>query len=95
MLLWNLIGLPFKSKSRLVAENAVLSQQVMVLQRKVRGRLDFTHSDCLFFVQLYRMKPTTLMLNGSVMAEIIQRGKRAGALMRAIEPRGPIHSRST
>jgi hypothetical protein len=34
LLLWlNLLGLPFKSKSRLAAENAALRQQVIVLQR--------------------------------------------------------------
>ena len=36
-------SLPFKSKSRLEAENAVLRRQLIVLQRKVRGRVRFTH----------------------------------------------------
>ena len=44
----------FKSKSRLEAENAALRHQLIVLQRKVRGRVPFTNSDRLFFVQLYR-----------------------------------------
>jgi hypothetical protein len=43
----------FKSKTRLEAENA-LRQQLIVLQRKVRGRIQFTNSDRLFFIQLYR-----------------------------------------
>jgi hypothetical protein len=34
----NLVASPFKSKSRLEAENAALRQQLTVLQRKVRGR---------------------------------------------------------
>jgi hypothetical protein len=38
----------FKSKSRLEAENAALRRQVIVLQRKVRGRVHFTNSDRLF-----------------------------------------------
>jgi hypothetical protein len=49
-----LFAAPFKSKSRLEAENAALRHQLIVLQRKVRGRVPFTNSDRLFFVQLYR-----------------------------------------
>ena len=44
----------FKSKSRLEAENAALRHQLIVLQRKIRGRVHFTNSDRLFFIQLYR-----------------------------------------
>jgi RNA polymerase sigma factor (sigma-70 family) len=51
LLLLSLFGLPFKSKSRLAAENAALRQQVIVLQRKVHGRIEFTDSDRLFFIQ--------------------------------------------
>jgi hypothetical protein len=40
----------FKSKSRLEAENAALRQQLIVLRRKVRGRVQLTNSDRLFFV---------------------------------------------
>src|SRR5262245_202968 len=49
-----LLASPFKSKNRLEAENAVLRHQLIVLQRKVRGRVQFTNSDRLFFIQLYR-----------------------------------------
>jgi hypothetical protein len=45
---------PFKSKSRLEAENAVLRQQSFVLRRKAKGRARLTNSDRWFFVQLYR-----------------------------------------
>ena len=45
---------PFKSKSRLEAENAVLRHQVIVLQRKLRGRLRRANNDRWFFVQLPR-----------------------------------------
>jgi hypothetical protein len=48
------------SKSRLEAENAALRQQLSVLQRKVRGRVQFTNSDRLFFIQLYRWFPSIL-----------------------------------
>ena len=50
----------FKSKSRLEAENAALRRQVIVLQRKVRGRVHFTNSDRLFSIQLYRWFPSVL-----------------------------------
>src|SRR5436189_4745029 len=36
---------PFKSKNRLAAENALLRQQVIVLQRRVRGRIQLTNGD--------------------------------------------------
>ena len=50
----------FKSKSRLEAENAALRHQLIVLRRKVRGRVHFTNSDRLFFIQLYRWFPSVL-----------------------------------
>jgi hypothetical protein len=40
-----LFALPFKSKSRLEAENAALRHQLSVLRRKVRGRVQLTNSD--------------------------------------------------
>src|SRR3954464_9851471 len=45
---------PFKSKRRLEAENAALRHQLIVLRRKVRGRVRLTDGDRLFFIQLYR-----------------------------------------
>jgi hypothetical protein len=45
---------PFKSKSRLEAENVVLRHQLIVLRRRVRGRAQLTNSDRWFFVQVYR-----------------------------------------
>jgi hypothetical protein len=38
-----LFASPFKSKSRLEAENAALRHQLIVLQRKVRGRVHLTN----------------------------------------------------
>jgi hypothetical protein len=43
---------PFKSKSRLEAENAALRQQLVVRQRKAKGRAAILNGDRLFFVQL-------------------------------------------
>jgi hypothetical protein len=57
LFLMNLLGLPFKTKSCLAAENAALRQQVIALQRKIRGRVEFTDPERLFFIQLYRGFP--------------------------------------
>ena len=78
LFLLNLLGLPFKSKSQLAAENAALRQQVIVLQRKVRGRVQLTDSDRLFFVQLYRWFPSILNAITIVRPETLLRWHRAG-----------------
>jgi hypothetical protein len=51
---------PFKSKARLEAENATLRLQLIVLRRKLRGRVRLTNNDRWFFVQLYRWFPSIL-----------------------------------
>jgi len=55
-----LLAAPFKSKSRLEAENAALRQQLIVLRRKVRGRVWLTNNDRWFFIQLYRWFPSII-----------------------------------
>jgi hypothetical protein len=55
-----LFASPFKSKSRLEAENAALRHQLIILRRKVRGRVRLTNGDRLFFIQLYRLFPSVL-----------------------------------
>jgi hypothetical protein len=55
-----LFASPFKSKSRLEAENAALRHQLIVVQRKMRGRVHLTNGDRLFLVQLYRWFPSVL-----------------------------------
>src|SRR5439155_23911772 len=50
----------FKWKSRLEAENAALRHQLIVLQRRMRGRVHLTSGDRLFLVQLYRWFPSML-----------------------------------
>ena len=49
---------PFKSKSRLEAENAVLRHQLIVMRRKVKGRVRLTNNDRWFLIQLYRWFPS-------------------------------------
>jgi hypothetical protein len=84
----------FKSKSRLEAENAALRHQLIVLQRKVRGRVPFTNSDRLFFVQLYRWFPSVLKAVTIIRPETLVRWHRAafaaiGAGNRARRKAGP------
>ncbi len=68
----------FKSKSRLEAENAALRQQLIVLRRKVRGRVPLTSGDRLFFVQLYGWFPSICKVITIVHPETLVRWRRAG-----------------
>ena len=69
---------PFKSRSRLEAENAALRHQLIVLQRMVRGRVRFTNNDRLFLVQLYRWFPSVLKAITIIRPETLVRWHRAG-----------------
>jgi hypothetical protein len=73
-----LLASPLKSSSRLEAENAALRHQLIVLQRKVRGRVHFTNSDRLFFIQLYRWFPSILKTITIIRPETLVRWHRAG-----------------
>ena len=73
-----LFASPFKSKSRLEAENAALRHQLIILRRKVRGRVRLTNSDRLFFIQLYRWFPSILKAITIVRPETLVRWHRAG-----------------
>jgi hypothetical protein len=64
---------PFKSNSRLKAENAALRYQLNILQRKLRGRVRLTNSDRWFFVQLYRWFPSILTIIKIIQPETIVR----------------------
>jgi hypothetical protein len=76
--LLNLVASLFKPKSQLEAENAALRQQLIVLQRKVHGRVQFTNSDRLFFIQLYRWFPSVLKAIAIIRPETLVRWHRAG-----------------
>ncbi len=69
---------PFKSKSRLEAENAALRHQLIVLRRKVQGRVRLTNHDRWFFIQLYRWVPSILHVITVVRPETLVRWHRAG-----------------
>src|SRR6516164_7315821 len=80
-LLWFVLAIlasPFKSKSRLEAENAALRRQSIVLRRKVRGRVRLANNDCLFFVQLYRWFPSIRQVLAIVRPETLIRWHRLG-----------------
>ena len=78
LFLLNLFDLLFKSKSQLAAENVALRQQVIALQRKVRGRVQLTDNDRLFFIQLYRWFPSVLNAITIVQPETLLRWHRDG-----------------
>src|SRR5258708_17774652 len=69
---------PFKSRSRLEAENAALRHQLSVLRRKVQGRVWLTNNDRWFFVQLYRWCPSILQVLTVVRPETLVHWHRAG-----------------
>src|SRR5476651_903019 len=69
---------PFKSKLRLEAENAMLRHQLMVLRRRVRGRVRLTNNDRWFFIQLYRWFPSILQVVKIIRPETLVRWHRAG-----------------
>src|SRR4029077_13046487 len=70
---------PFKSKIRLEAENAALRHQVIVLRRKLRGRVRLTNHDRWFFVQLHRWFPSILTVITIVQPETLVRWHWAGS----------------
>src|SRR6266567_2919343 len=76
--LLTLFASPFKSKSRLEAENVALRHQLIVLQRRVRGRVQLTNGDRLFLVQLYRWFPSLLKAITIIRPETLVRWHRAG-----------------
>jgi len=80
-LLWFVLAIlasPFKSKSRLGAENAALRRQLIVLRRNVYGRVRLTNNDRLFFVQLYRWFPSVRQVLTIIRPETLIRWHRLG-----------------
>src|SRR3981081_1433346 len=69
---------PFKSKVRLEAENAVLRHQLIVLRRRLHGRVRLTNHDRWFLIQLYRWFPSILQVLTIIRPETLVRWHRAG-----------------
>ena len=64
---------PFKSKLRLEAENAVLRHQLIVVRRRLPGRVRLTNHDRWFLIQLYRWFPSILQVLTIVQPETLVR----------------------
>src|SRR3981081_2285439 len=73
-----ILASPFKSKLRLEGENAVLRHQLIVLKRRLRGRVRLTNNDRWFFIQLYRWFPSILKVLTIIRPETLVRWHRAG-----------------
>ena len=69
---------PFRSKARLEAEITMLRQQLIVLQRRSRGRVRLTNAVRVFFVQLYRWFPSILQAFKIIRPETLVRWHRLG-----------------
>ena len=65
----------FKSKCRREAENAVLRHQLIVLRRKVHGRVRLTNNDHWLFIELY---PSILQVLTIIRPDTLVRWHRAG-----------------
>src|SRR5882757_3813970 len=69
---------PFRSKLRLEAENALLRHQLIVMRRRLHGRVRLTNHDRWFFIQLYRWFPSILQVLTILRPETLVRWHRAG-----------------
>jgi len=69
---------PFKSKLRLEAENAVLRHLLIILRRRLHGRVRLTNHDRWFFIRLYRWFPAILRVLTIMRPETLVRWHRAG-----------------
>jgi len=77
---------PFKSKLRLEAENTVLRHQLIVLRRRLHGRVRLTNIDRWFLFQLYRWFPSILKVLTIIRPETLVRWHRARlSLLLALE----------
>jgi len=77
-LLFALLVTPFRSKSVLEAESAALRRQLLVLRRKLRGRVKLSNGDRLFFVWLYRLFPSVSRALLIIRPDTLIRWHRAG-----------------
>src|ERR1700752_2574644 len=81
VLLWFVVAVltsPFKSRLRLEAENAALRHQLMVLRRRLHGRVRLTNDDRWFLIVLYRWFPSILRVLTVIRPETLIRWHRSG-----------------
>src|SRR3977135_1882501 len=69
---------PFKSKLRLGTAAVVLRHQLMVVRRRLPGRVRLTNHDRWFLIQLYRWFPSILQVLTIIRPETLVRWHRAG-----------------
>src|ERR1700743_361747 len=69
---------PFKSQLRLRAENAVLRHQLIIVRRRLPGRVRLTNHDRWVLIQLYRWFPSILQVLTIIRPETLVRWHRAG-----------------
>ena len=82
---------PFKSKSRLEAENAALRHQLVVLRRKLKGRARLTNSDRWFLrpaLSLVPIDPSGFHNRSSRDARGLASGRLLPLLALEIEEKG-------
>ncbi len=72
------LGLAINSKVRLEAENAVLRHQLIVLRRRLPGRVQFANSDRRFLIRLYRWFPAILQVLTIIRPETVICWHRSG-----------------
>src|SRR3981189_2016443 len=72
------VASPFKSKLRLEAENAMLRHQLIVLRRRLHGRVRLTNHDRGFLIRLYRRFPSILKVLTIIRPETLVRWHRVG-----------------
>jgi hypothetical protein len=63
---------------RLEAENTALRHQLIVLRRRLQGRVRLTNNDRWFFIQLYRWFPSIVEVLTIIPPETLVRWHRAG-----------------
>src|SRR6202043_3286016 len=79
---------PFKSKLRLEAENAVLRHQLIVVRRRLHGRVRLSNRDRWFFIQLYRWFPSILQVLTPRDARALAQGRLSLLLAVEVAPTG-------
>jgi hypothetical protein len=72
------LAAPIKSKMRLEAENAVLRHQLIILRRRLEGRVRLTNNDRWFLIVLYRWFPSILRILTIIRPETLVRWHRSG-----------------
>ena len=72
------LAAPIKSKMRLEAENAVLRHQLIILRRRLEGRVRLTNNDRWFLIVLYRWFPSILRIVTIIRPETLIHWHRSG-----------------